>query len=277
MPEPVSSSSEILLSAIDAFAEAPFQGNPAGVCLLPAGVERSSAWMQKMASELNLPATAFLQPWREGDGFHLRWFTVKNELELCGHGTLASTHFLWERGFLLTGEMAHYDTRAGGLSAVHDGTSVQLDFPAKDVEAVETPDALQVAIGENEMLFVGRNKTDLLIELATEEAVRELQPNLDRLSTIDVRGAIVTARATGEYDFVSRCFFPRSGMPEDAVTGSAHCALAPYWAKKLGKRSLLAYQASARGGVLRLQVVNDRVLIRGSAVTVWSGALSASV
>jgi PhzF family phenazine biosynthesis protein len=259
---------------IDAFTAAPFHGNPAAVCLLPSGVERTEAWMQAMAMELNLPATAFLRARDAGDGFDLRWFTVKKELELCGHATLASTHFVWESGRLKPRETARYYTRGGLLSATHDGEWIELDFPAKVVREVAAPADLAAVLGGLSASYVGMNQMDLLVELASEEAVRGLKPDLARLATLDVRGMIVTARGVGEFNFVSRFFAPSQGIPEDSVTGSAHCALAPYWAEKLGKISMLAYQASARGGVLRLTVDGDRVRIGGQAVTVWRGELA---
>ena len=259
------------LALIDAFTATLFKGNPAAVCLLRQA--REAAWMQAMAIELNQPATAFLQPREESNHYDLRWFTAKRELDLCGHGTLAATHFLAEEGLLQVGQTASFHTRGGHLSATHDGEWVELNFPSRPVVETETPAGLQVAIGENEILFAGQNGLDLLIELATEDAVRELTPNLERLASIDMRGLIVTARGNSPYDCVSRFFAPRMGIPEDQVTGSAHCALAPYWAAKLGKHRLLAYQASARGGVLRLEHFADRIRIGGQATTVWRGSL----
>ncbi len=260
------------LALIDAFTANRFKGNPAAVCLITSS--RDDEWKRAMAIELNQPATAFLQARDEENEFDLGWFTAKRELELCGHGTLAAAHFLFEAGYLKQGQAASFHTMSGRLSAVHDGEWIELDFPAKAVVEAEVPAGLQVAIGENEILFAGRNGMDLFIELATEDAVRDLTPNLERLASIDMRGLIVTARSRSPYDCVSRFFAPRLGIAEDQVTGSTHCAIAPYWAAKLGKPCLLAYQASARGGELRLTPGADRVRISGQATTIWRGTLA---
>ncbi len=263
---------------VDAFTAEPFKGNPAAVCLLADPAQpRTDAWMQSLAAEMNLSETAFLIPRQNGDGFNLRWFTPTREVDLCGHATLASAQFLWEAGILDAGETARFHTRSGLLTATRKEDWIELDFPAGLPHEVETPSALQVALGENTFLHVAQNRMDLLVEIASEADVRALQPNMERLASIDVRGVIVTAQSATEYDFVSRCFYPRVGVPEDPVTGSAHTALAPYWAQKLGKKKLFAYQASARGGELHLQLEGDRVKISGQAVTVWRGTLDAKV
>ena len=261
---------------VDAFTAEPFKGNPAAVCLLANPAQpRTDAWMQSLAAEMNLSETAFLLP--NEDGFNLRWFTPTREVDLCGHATLASAHFLWESGVLTAGETARFHTRSGLLTATRADDWIELDFPTGAPREVETPSALQVALGENTLLHVAQNRMDLLVEIASEANVRALQPNMERLASIDVRGVIVTAQSSTEYDFVSRCFYPRVGVPEDPVTGSAHTALAPYWAKKLGKQKLFAYQASIRGGELRLELQGDRVKISGQAVTVWRGTLDANI
>ncbi len=263
---------------VDAFTAEPFKGNPAAVCLLADSAQpRTDAWMQSLAAEMNLSETAFLLPRPAADGFHLRWFTPTREVDLCGHATLASAHFLWESGVLGEGETARFHTRSGLLTATRKDDWIELDFPTGAPREVETPAALQVALGENKILHVAQNKMDLLVEIASEADVRALQPNMERLASIDVRGVIVTAQSSTEYDFVSRCFYPRVGVPEDPVTGSAHTALAPYWAQRLGKQELFAYQASARGGELRLQLEGDRVKISGQTVTVWRGSLDANL
>jgi PhzF family phenazine biosynthesis protein len=263
---------------VDAFTAEPFKGNPAAVCLLADHAPpRTDAWMQSLAAEMNLSETAFLLPQKDGDGFNLRWFTPSREVDLCGHATLASAHFLWESGILETGETARFHTRSGLLTATRTADWIELDFPTGTPREVETPAALQAALGENTFLHVAQNRMDLLVEIPSEADVRALQPNMERLASIDVRGVIVTARSSTEYDFVSRCFYPRVGVPEDPVTGSAHTALAPYWAQKLGKQKMLAYQASARGGELRLELEGDRVRISGQAVTVWRGTLDAKL
>ncbi len=256
---------------VDAFTAEPFRGNPAAVCVLPE--PREAEWMQRVAREMNLSETAFLH--RHGDAFDLRWFTPAVEVDLCGHATLASAHVLWEAGHAAEGEPLLFHTRSGVLTAECAGEWIELDFPAKAVEPAEPPDGLLQALGV-EPLAVTKNVWDYLVEVGSEEAVRALRPDIGRLGAVHARGIIVTARATtAPYDFVSRFFAPRAGVPEDPVTGSAHVALGPYWRDRLGRDELLAYQASARGGVVRVTVRGERVLLGGQAVTVLRGELVA--
>jgi len=253
----------------DAFTNKPFAGNPAAVCVLPA--PRDDAWMQKVAVEMNLSETAFLV--REGDRFHLRWFTPAVEVSLCGHATLASAHVLWECGHLKPGEQARFRTLSGILTADQRGDWIEMDFPVKADEPAEAPPHLSEALG-TELKYVGKNNLDYIAEVESEAVVRGLKPNHTLLSELGVRGVIVTARAeTGDFDFVSRFFAPGSGINEDPVTGSAHCCLGPFWAKRLGKTEFLAYQASARGGVVHVRLEGDRVILGGQAVTVLRGEL----
>ena len=257
------------LIQVDAFTDTPFAGNPAAVCLLPA--PRQADWMQQVAREMNLSETAFLSP--RSDGFDLRWFTPAVEVPLCGHATLASAHVLWEDGHLPPHQAAHFHTHSGLLTATRQESWITLDFPALPAEPVEAPPVLLQALGVAP-LSVGKNRASYLVEVATEEIVRTLQPDLALLQTLPVQGMIVTSRATTPpFDCVSRYFAPRAGVPEDPVTGSAHCCIGPFWAQRLGKDTLMAYQASARGGVLRLQVQDARVLLGGQAVTVLRGEL----
>jgi PhzF family phenazine biosynthesis protein len=257
---------------VDAFTNTPFTGNPAAVCILPE--ERNDQWMQNVAREMNLSETAFLL--RQPDGFNLRWFTPTVEVDLCGHATLASAHVLWESGHLKSDEQARFYTRSGLLTAERQGEWIELNFPATPAEPADTPDHLLQAIGVP-ALYVGKNRFDYLLELDSEEVVRHIQPNYSLLLTVPARGVIVTSRAsTPGYDFVSRFFGPQVGVNEDPVTGSAHCCLAPYWSHKLGKDSMLAYQASPRGGTLRVRVDGDRVRLGGQAVTVLRGELVGS-
>lgn len=259
------------LYQVDAFTSRPFAGNPAAVCLLPE--PRDERWMQAVAREMNLSETAFLHP--EDGGYRLRWFTPAVEVELCGHATLASAHVLWETGRLQREETARFHTLSGLLTAERVGEWVELDFPARQAEETAPPEGLAEAVGA-EPRFVGRSRYDYLLELASEEAVRSADPDFRRLSSLKVRGVIITARASeGPYDIVSRFFAPGSGVDEDPVTGSAHCTLGPFWASRLGKRELLAYQASARGGVVRVEVKGERVKLGGQAVTVLQGRLLA--
>jgi len=257
------------LFQVDAFTDRPFAGNPAAVCLLDA--PRDARWMQDVAREMNLSETAFLEP--TGDGFGLRWFTPAVEVQLCGHATLASAHVLWETGTLDPAATARFHTLSGLLTAERQGEWIELDFPARPVEETPPPTGLLEAF-DAEPLFVGRSRYDYLLELPSEQAVRTAAPDHRRLAALGVRGVIITAKASAEpYDFVSRFFAPGSGIDEDPVTGSAHCTLGPYWAGRLDKEEFLAYQASARGGVVKVRVVGDRVKLGGQAVTVLRGRL----
>jgi PhzF family phenazine biosynthesis protein len=249
---------------VDSFTDHPFAGNPAGVCLLakPAQPE----WMQNVAREMNLSETAFLV--RQTDGFDLRWFTPAAEVRLCGHATLASAHILWQTAVLAPGEQARFHTLSGLLTATQRADWIEMDFPARPAKPVQPPAGLADALGA-QFDYIGRDADDYLVELESEAAVRTLRPDITSLEKLPVRGTIVTARASDpRYDFVSRFFAPAFGVSEDPVTGSAHCCLTPYWAEKLGKTEMLAYQASARGGILRVCLAGARVLLSGQAVTV---------
>jgi predicted PhzF superfamily epimerase YddE/YHI9 len=282
----------LTITQVDAFTSEPFSGNPAGVCLLTA--PKDDAWMQNVAAEMNLPETAFLL--HRPDGYGLRWFTPVAEVDLCGHATLASAHVLWERGALAHDETARFHTKSGLLTAVRKKDWIELDFPATPDEPVEAPAGLVEALGvvrpsprpsprrgegvegrgEGEVGYVGKTAFDYLVEVSSEETVRTVVPDLRFLATLGTRGVVVTSRSSDpSFDFVSRYFAPAFGIDEDPVTGSTHCALAPYWAKRLNKTSFLARQLSARGGVLKLEVAGDRVRISGQAVTVLRGELLA--
>jgi len=256
---------------VDAFASEPFTGNPAAVCVLPGPADER--WMQLVAREMNLSETAFLYP--EGRGFRLRWFTPNVEVDLCGHATLASAHVLWGSGQLRPEELAHFETRSGLLTAHKEGELIVLDFPALPPVTCEPLDGLLDLLGAP-VRYLGRNAFDLLVELESEAAVRGLRPNLERLAALPVRGIIVTSRSQDPaFDFVSRFFAPAFGIPEDPVTGSAHCCLGPYWSGRLGKQDLVGYQASVRGGVVHVGVRGDRVRLAGHALTTLRGTLSA--
>ena len=254
---------------VDAFANRPFGGNPAAVCIL--AEPRDERWMQDVAREMNVAETAFLHP--ENEGYRLRWFTPVLEVALCGHATLASAHVLWEDGHLPAGRQARFHTQSGLLTADRRDDWIELDFPATPPVAAPTPPGLAAAL-RVAARWVGRSKFDYLVEVDSEDAVRGLKPDLFALERIEARGIIVTSRATtAGYDFVSRFFAPRSGVPEDPATGSAHCALAPFWGERLGRTAMTAYQASARGGVIRVRLAGDRVVLGGQAVTVLRGEL----
>src|SRR4051794_20366689 len=257
---------------VDSFTRRPFAGNPAGVCVLPAA--RDVGWMQAVAAEMNVSETAFLVARPDG-AWDLRWFTPAVEVDLCGHATLASAHVLWETGRLPAGAPARFHTRSGLLTATRAGDAITLDFPAEQPEPCDPPPGLADALGARPR-SVGRNRMDYLIELQSEAAVRGLRPDFARLAELPVRGVIATGpSAERAYDFVSRFFAPASGVNEDPVTGSAHCALGPFWAGRLGKTDLVGRQVSARGGVVAVGVRGERVLLGGRAVTVLRGELDA--
>ena len=256
---------------VDAFTNAPFSGNPAAVCVLPGPADPK--WMQSVAAEMNLSETAFLH--REGAGFRLRWFTPTVEVDLCGHATLASAHVLWEDGHLARGERARFASKSGALTADLRGEFIELDFPMSPTSPTHAPIDLTEGLGVP-FKSVWTTPFDYLVEVASEDVVRALHPDITALTRIETRGVIVTARAsTPGYDFVSRFFGPRAGVPEDPVTGSAHCALGPFWQARLEKDTFVAYQASARGGVVRVTVAGDRVKLAGQAITVLRGELLA--
>jgi PhzF family phenazine biosynthesis protein len=256
---------------VNAFTDRPFAGNPAAVCVLPA--PRDAEWMQLVAREMNLAETAFLV--REGRDFQLRWFTPTVEVDLCGHATLASAHALWEGGHLAADEAGRFQTRSGLLTAERRDGLIWLDFPSTPPTAAEPPADLRDGVGIP-LRYVGRTPFDYLVEVDGEAAVRGLAPDLAAIGRLPVRGVIVTGRAESPgQDFVSRFFAPAAGVPEDPVTGSAHCALTPYWAAKVGRPALVGYQASARGGLVRVRLAGDRVQLGGHAVTVMRGELLA--
>jgi predicted PhzF superfamily epimerase YddE/YHI9 len=255
---------------VDSFTDRPFAGNPAGVCVL----DRPAAddWMQAVATEMNVAETAFLVG-RPDRSFDLRWFTPSVEVDLCGHATLASAHVLWTEKIFPDTERARFHTRSGLLTAWRDGDSIRMDFPAEPVVEQTPPPALAGAVGVP-FSFAGRNRMDWLVEVADEAAVRRVAPDLRSLAALGVRGVIVTARsASPEADFVSRFFAPAAGVDEDPVTGSAHCALGPYWGAKLGKTSLVGSQLSARGGRVECALDGARVVLGGRAVTVLKATL----
>ncbi|MEZ4452777.1 MAG: PhzF family phenazine biosynthesis protein [Nannocystaceae bacterium] len=260
----------IQLFHVDAFADAPFSGNPAAVCLL--GEEaRDGRWMQAVAREMSLSETAFIQ--RRGEAMSIRWFTPTLEVDLCGHATLASAHVLWESGVAPREAPIAFTSRSGPLRARDVDGWVELDFPTRPAFPLEAPPGLLAGLGVRPR-FVGRNIEDYLVIVDDEEKVRTLTPNFSRLRELGLRGVIVSAQAKeGPADFVSRFFAPGVGIPEDPVTGSAHCCLGPYWSERLGKDELTGYQASPRGGWVRVRVAGDRVFLRGQARTIAVGEL----
>jgi PhzF family phenazine biosynthesis protein len=256
---------------VDSFADDVFGGNPAAVCLLSGPAEPK--WMQSVAGEMNLPETAFVEP--RGVGYGLRWFTPVAEVDLCGHATLASAHVLYETGLAPAAEPVRFDSVSGPLIARREDGLLELDFPVRRADPAPPPAGLLAALGLTSAVWTGRGEDDLMVVLGDEDGVTGLRPDTVALAQLESRGIIVTAPATRPgADFVSRFFAPAVGIAEDPVTGSAHCTLAPYWADRLGRDSLTGYQASARGGTVRVRLAGDRVLLAGRAVTVFSGHLS---
>jgi len=253
---------------VDAFTDRPFGGNPAAVCWLE--TERETAWMQAVAAEMNLSETAFVRPLE--DGYELRWFTPTMEVDLCGHATLATSHALFSNN-LVTVDLLRFQTRSGVLTCRRTGDMLELDFPAAPPTTIPVTEELQRALGLP-VIQAGTSKYYQLAVLESAAAVRACQPDYRQMQELPTLGVIITAAADDlEFDIVSRFFAPAMGVNEDPVCGSAHCVLAPFWAAKLGKTELHAYQASARGGILQLSLKGDRVALRGHAVTVWQGSL----
>jgi len=262
----------IRIVTVDAFTDVAFAGNPAAVCVLPE--PRPDSWLRNVAREMNLSETAFLVP-RNGE-FDLRWLTPAVEVDLCGHATVASAHVLWQDGHLPAGAQARFHTRSGLLTADRRGDWIELDFPVKIAVPADPPAELLAALGISSPVAVARNAFDYLVEISSEDELRALKPDHTTLRKIPVRGVIVTApSASPKFDFVSRFFAPGSGIDEDPVTGSAHTALGPWWGPKLGKTEMTAFQASARGGVVRIRLDGDRIKLGGQAVTIMQAELLA--
>jgi predicted PhzF superfamily epimerase YddE/YHI9 len=264
------------LYQVDAFTAEPFAGNPAAVCLLEADAD--PGWMQQVAAEMNLAETAFLRPSAEAGRHGLRWFTPTVEVELCGHATLASAHVLFSEGLADAGQPVRFDSASGPLQArATEGGTIWLDFPATPAAPADPPGWLLEALRAGPVRWAGLGHLDWLVELGDEAAVRDLAPDVRGLDALGSRGVIVTAAASGDgaggYDFVSRYFAPGAGIDEDPVTGSAHCALGPFWADRLGRDELTGFQASARGGLVQVRPDGDRVHLGGRAVTVLRGQL----
>lgn len=257
---------------VDAFTDRPFGGNSAAICWLEEEV--SDRWMQSVAAEMNLSETAFVR--RRNDDYELRWFTPAVEVDLCGHATLATAHALWKSEIATNGQSLRFHTRSGILTCKQDGEFIEMNFPALPATVAPPPEGLLEALEINSPLFVGRAKFDSIVLLSSPEEVRFLTPDFRKLGKIPTRGVIVTSQSDDpQYDFISRFFAPAVGVDEDPVCGSAHCCLAPFWGERLEKQELMAYQASTRGGVLRLRLDGDRVGLAGQAVMIWQGELLA--
>ncbi len=259
----------IPLFHVDAFTEKPFSGNPAAVCILPGWKE--DRWLQAVGAEMNLSETAFLV--KREDHFDLRWFTPKVEVDMCGHATLASAYVIWQQGLATPGKEIRFSTRSGTLKAALRGQDIELDFPLMPEEPAQAPPGLTEALGLSPR-YIGKNQFDFLVEVDSEPVLRQMAPDFRLLATVEARGIIVTSlSADPNFDFVSRFFAPSAGIDEDPVTGSAHCCLGDFWRKRLGKNEFLAYQASARGGVVKVRVTRDRVFLGGKAVIIAKGEL----
>lgn len=257
---------------VDAFTDRPFAGNPAAVCWLEH--EAHATWMQAVAAEMNLSETAFVR--RLGDNFELRWFTPTVEVDLCGHATLATAHALWSAGIASLEKTLRFQTRGGLLTCTREGDWIELDFPSTPASEPAPIESLADALGVT-VVFAAKSRYYQLAVVESANIVRKIAPDFRKLGELPTKGVIVTARSDdARFDFLSRFFAPALGVNEDPVCGSAHCCLAPYWAEQLGKTQLMAYQASARGGVLRLRLAGNRVILGGQAVTVWGGELHAA-
>ncbi|BAZ53631.1 Phenazine biosynthesis PhzC/PhzF protein [Nostoc sp. NIES-4103] len=261
-----------IITQVDAFTNTPFAGNPAAVCVL--STPQDDVWMQNVAQEMNLSETAFLI--RQDDGFNLRWFTPTVEVPLCGHATLASAHVLWSEAHLLPDEIARFHTKSGVLIAKRQGAWIELDFPVNHSQTAVAPPELSQALGVP-YKAVFENSLGYLVEVESEDLVRQMQPNFEEIKKLPVSNVLVTSTTNDDstYDFVSRFFAPGLGINEDPVTGAAHCCLASFWRDRLAKDEFLAYQASSRGGVVKVRYSGgDRVFLAGQAVTVLRGELT---
>ncbi len=256
---------------VDSFTKQAFRGNPAAVCVLSS--PQDEGWMQSVAQEMNLSETAFLI--KQDQSYSLRWFTPATEVPLCGHATLASAHVLWTEGYASTGQELRFKTKSGILTAKYQDDWIELNFPANRSQDIPPITKLADALGVP-LKTVLYNSLGYLVEIADAQQVRQLQPNFTLLKQLPISNVIVTSKGeeNSEYDFLSRFFAPGLGIDEDPVTGAAHCCLAPYWRDRLHQDQFLAYQASSRGGVVKINYDGgDRVLILGQAVTVMRGEL----
>jgi len=262
------------LYTVDSFAEAPFKGNPAGVCFLMG--KQPDEWMQKIAREMNLSETAFFM--QSERGYHLRWFTPTTEVELCGHATLAAAHIIWETGMLTPKEEILFETLSGDLKArVHEGW-IELDFPAEMPLPAALPPGVLEALGCSQPQAILRNRFDYFLIFKDEEEVQVMAPDYRALAEIETRGVVVSSLSKqADIDYKCRFFGPAVGVDEDPVTGSAHCALGPYWAKVLEKKIVTGFQASDRGGMVQVKWLGERALIRGKAITVMQGVYTGEV
>lgn len=262
------------LFQVDSFTDKEFAGNPAGVCLLEGPAEES--WMRSIAAEMNLAETAFVYP--KGSDFQIRWFSPTIEVPLCGHATLASAHILWEIQLVPHSRSITFHSMSGPLSATRSGDLIELDFPRAEILPQGVSQELLKALNLKSPALSFGKKSDsdmIFVEIASEKEVAELIPDLNALKSFPWRATIVTAPAEKgkAYDFVSRFFAPKMGIDEDPVTGAAHCALGPFWGKKLNRSEVCGFQASKRGGMVKVSVGDTRVKLKGPAITIFEAQL----
>lgn len=251
---------------INAFTNQEFTGNPAAIIIL--SEQKSDEWMTTCARELNQPITSFVTK-SLNDNYQLRWFTPKEEVDLCGHGTLGAAHVLWNEGLSLE-SVIHFHTNSGILLAEKKGKEIMLTFKRKKTSLIRLNEQLRDTLNYS-IRCATWAEDRYLVELDNEEAVHNAIPNLEYITKLDGNGLIITSLGSGKYDFVSRYFAPKIGVDEDYVTGSAHCALASYWQEKLNKNNFMAYQDSERGGEIKLTIDGDYVQLTGSCITLLNG------
>lgn len=261
---------KIPIAIIDAFASKPFTGNPAAVCLLDSTLEKQE--MQLIAMEMNLSETAFVERTEEEGVFSLRWFTPTLEIDLCGHATLASAFWMVQSGWSQEGKSMRFQTRSGELRVKSEDGFIGMDFPLIPTYMDVHPYFKEELFGLK-IIQAAQLRRNWIFELENEEAVKAIEPDMALVAAHSKEGFIITAKGNGELDMVSRFFGPNVGVPEDPVTGFAHCALVDYWNQKTGKTQFKAFQASRRGGHLELEKHDDRVLIKGQAKVVLTGEL----
>lgn len=256
---------------VDSFTNQPFRGNPAGVVLQQ--ISHTEEWMQDIAAEMALPETAFVLPLEKENEFYIQWFTPTTQAELCGHATLAAAHVMWETGIVDRDSIIRFMSRSGPVSAKWNDNWIELNFPTESAEHIaDIPSIIAEEFGYD-FKFIGKNRMDYCVVLADADAVINYQPNFFNLAKLG-RGIIITAASkVPGYDFVSRVFAPSEGIPEDPVTGSAHCWLSHYWSAQLQKTELIGYQASKRGGIVRVKYCGERTLLFGQAICVMQGQL----
>ncbi|WP_029904834.1 PhzF family phenazine biosynthesis protein [Prevotella sp. 10(H)] len=248
---------------VDAFTDRPFSGNPAGVCILDNEIPEEL--IQLIAREINYSETAFVFP--QNDSYKIQWFTPKMEVNLCGHATLAAAHILYELQYCDSSESIEFISASGTLTVRKTGDKIELNFPRLFVDEIESNEIVEKAF-DIRPLYIGKNDNRYLIEIESYEKLLSIQPDFELLKSDDLGRFIITVKSDlPKYDFISRYFAPGVGVPEDPVTGTAHCYLAPYWAKKLGKTKMYGFQASARSGCIECELAPDnRVFLRGNAV-----------